>query len=1419
MSGNDIRNGQNRYAYLRVYSKALTEAEIKQQMAADQGNGNYALAKDNANVVMWLDYSKAANDEAEESYYDYYESIGREDMEGKYYAYGGCWGDTINDGDFCMNGLVGPDRSVQDELQEVKYVYQKYWFTADELDIRNHKISVYNESSHTDLSEYEVTYELLEDGMPLKGEGSSGTLTVSCAAGETKELTVPYKMPEKTKEDGEYFLNIKVSLKKATEWAKEGHVVAYEQFSVPAEVENIAEPKPEEEITEAEEDDILTLSNKDFELKINKSTGLIETYKYQNNTVMTAGPTPNYWRGAFDNDTHSNVYNAASAMWENANRGMTVKDIKCTPSADKTSYQIDVELGLDNSGNSIQKMQYIVYGTGEVKVTSDLDPVNANTELFRVGAEITLPKDYENIIWYGNGPMETLIDRKKGGEIRLWKDTVSNSFYPYPQPQASGNKTDVRFIAVESETSPVGILVVSSDVMEASALHFKTKDYKNVKTTYQLPTEEQRDYTILNVDYLSRGTGGATCGPDALDQYRLKADNYDYVYTYTIVPYLTADTDDAGLVKKSKSWRDVESFDEEGFNKKAAAKVDELIDRVSFLTSYRLKEDIVTARTQYERLNNDQKQFVTKLDLLEKAEAEIENFKDAKLYMKDQSDVGRDVDITDSVVIFKDESSPIGFSFEGGFAVPDDDGAVNAALSGDSKFTLEFWVNPDDLSVDNGFIMKGDNQVSVKTTNDGLEFYIHDGGWQLVVVPYGTAGFKMKQWNHVAATYDGAVMRLYVNGTQVGTNEIATTITNGQYALGIGQNYDPRYTGRKLRGRMASVHIYSSALTADQIMSRYKADKKEGKSTITADYYSVVLWYDADNYDVDLDTAKKGAEALAAEMDAYEVWSASQLEELEALKGRYDALPKDQQEIITARSYEKLLEKIALANALKNDDLEMVIPDQSKNGFTLPMQSTFQLEKDDTRGMVMSGYAAVPEAASEKLSGILTDGHAFTLETTVMYPTAKGMNMIFGNGDKGVAFRFMNNALYAYIYDGTNWNSLQPEIAVTAQKWYHTAVIYEDNTLSIYLDGKIVGSKEVGSIAASDYPFTIGYCPETKRDSNCLFENVRVYSKALTVKELNVGLEATDENVELWYDFGEAGLSEDSEVSATDLVLSDLEQTDLLKGETLQLTPDFKPYYANTNTEVVYSVDKEGIVSIAADGTVTAIGTGTVEITASLSSDPSKSEKVTLTVYKDRQDLLEQIENQQKELEEKEEELKNLEEQNSNKTDRLDALNKEIAALKKSLQDALAKLSSTENTGNTVTVGTIKYRVTNAQAKEVEVCDVTGKKLKTIEVPDTVKIGNTVYSVTGIADNAFAKMTKLKKITIGNNVTTIGKKAFFNDKKLKTIIVKSTKLKSVGKQALKNIHAKASISVPKANKAAYKKLFKGKGQKKTVKIK
>lgn len=223
----------------------------------------------------------------------------------------------------------------------------------------------------------------------------------------------------------------------------------------------------------------------------------------------------------------------------------------------------------------------------------------------------------------------------------IFSTTVSDSFLPYPKPQASGNRMDVRYFAVEDPANPVGILIVAEDLVSASALHYAARDYDGKNAVYELGV---KDYTILSVDYnKSRSTGGATCGPDTLSQYRLFNDGTDYAYTYTIVPYLTPADDIAEL---SKQWRDVNPFDIEEYNREKAAEIEAMIDSIGVVLSYDQLQTIQAAREAYDKLRDEVKELVRNLDVLEAAEALIGQLEGAKAYIKDKSAYANHAEIT-----------------------------------------------------------------------------------------------------------------------------------------------------------------------------------------------------------------------------------------------------------------------------------------------------------------------------------------------------------------------------------------------------------------------------------------------------------------------------------------------------------------------------------------------------------------------------------------------------------------------------------------------------------------------------------------------------------------------------------------------------------------------------------------------------
>ena len=237
-------------------------------------------------------------------------------------------------------------------------------------------------------------------------------------------------------------------------------------------------------------------------------------------------------------------------------------------------------------------------------------------------------------------------------------------------------------------------------------------------------------------------------------------------------------------------------------------------------------------------------------------------------------------------------------------------------------------------------------------------------------------------------------------------------------------------------------------------------------------------------------------------------------------------------------------------------------------------------------------------------------------------------------------------------------------------------------------------------------------------------------------------------------------------------------------GKTMKLQASITPEDA-TNKTLVYTSSDDTIASVKEDGTVSGLKLGTADITVK-AMDTGKEKTVKVTV-------------------------KEAEKEPANPTNPA-----------KPSQPATKKENPTVATvkkGTKLTVGTNIFVVTNVKAKTVSYKGTKKKKAAKITIPATVKSGNQVYKVTAIADNAFKNNKKIKTVVVGKNVRTIGKKAFYGCKNLKKITVQSSIIKKVGAKAFKGINKKAVIKVPSKKYKAYKKVFKGKGQAKTVTIK
>ena len=820
----------------RVYNRALSLEEINAQNSTTP-----TITEKSEDVLLWADFSGLTVDESSKPY-DYYAdtdahtNLYSDEIKGNFYGYGGDSGESPNDNSFCVNGLVSPDRDVQPELYEVKYQYQSVWFTADDSKLLGETIDVYNENNFLNLNDFDVTWTLTEDGKEI-GSGKLSAEDTNIAGRESGNIKVPYRasMPEEKKAGAEYYLNLSVQLKEDTEWAKAGHEVAYEQFQIPAEVTKV-EPTINKNVTvDDSAEDVIKVSGTDFGFEVEKATGTLKNYVYKGETLLTSGPVPNYWRGILNNDNGNYDGN-----WKNVNKNVTASDI-AVGTNDAGQKTIRVTLASASQANLKQTMVYTVDGSGAVTVDATVDATGTSLGRYiRIGTVMELPEGYENVEWYGNGPVEAMWDREDFATVGRYSNTVSGMFYPYLDTQDTGTVTGVKWISVTNPSAKSAMAIAATDTVEASALHFTVDDLDQAQHPYELT---KLDSTILTVNYRSQGTGNKSCGADTLSAYLLP-NNKAYTYEYTMVPYTTKDSDPMDV---TRAYRTVASVSEDDIIKAAAEELNAKIDEIDELYVQRASDatELQNMLVSYNALAEEGKALVGELryQKLQEAIALAKKFaetEDAAVVVQDKSANHYDMDISAAAtanIAEKDgEISLKGYADVTGETA---DETFNSLIGGNKAFTIEAVFNPNNVGYNgadyNMIASKGDSSAAFRVSEQTVYFFIKNtnGSWKIVQVPLTSE--EMNQWLHVAAVYDGNNISVYVEGKEMVTTQNVGSVATTTYPLGIG--YCPE-TQRLSSGYLKNIRVYSAALSKDDLDNgTYKADNEK-----------TVLWYDFDEY-------------------------------------------------------------------------------------------------------------------------------------------------------------------------------------------------------------------------------------------------------------------------------------------------------------------------------------------------------------------------------------------------------------------------------------------------------------------------------------------------------------------------------------------------------------------------------------------
>ena len=393
-----------------------------------------------------------------------------------YFAYGGDFGDQPNDGPFCINGLIAPDRVPHPHYYEAQHVHQNIQFAlnnpSSELQVPSSKfkvqslITLTNRYDFTPLTAFNYSYEWLCDGRVV----SKGAAQLD----GDQLLVAP--QPDL---DGELLLNVYASLKERTMWADKGFVVAREQFAVKQRMENgkwTARPEG-------------TLDPSRME-KAEQSNVKNPFGKYQLFVSL--------WKPANDNQRR-NKYEERLGFWRDHTDG-------CTLTCSKVTAPSLPSLTGEGSG---ERLLY----------TLSYQPPRPDMPLMpKFGVEMKLPSSLQHVRWYGRGPFENYPDRKTAAFIGLYESFVDDLQPNYIVPQDNGNRSDVRWVEL-TDDSGHGLRIESAQPFNFRAWNYDANDLDGPRHTCELP---RRDHVTLNIDLLIHGVGGNdSWGARTLDAYTI----------------------------------------------------------------------------------------------------------------------------------------------------------------------------------------------------------------------------------------------------------------------------------------------------------------------------------------------------------------------------------------------------------------------------------------------------------------------------------------------------------------------------------------------------------------------------------------------------------------------------------------------------------------------------------------------------------------------------------------------------------------------------------------------------------------------------------------------------------------------------------------------------------------------------------
>ncbi len=435
---------------------------------------------------------------------------GRTSPDGRdyFFGFGGDFGDKPNDGNFCANGLVPPDRSLTPKIAEVKRVYQYVKFAA--TDPATGKIALQNRYGFRSLKGLTVDWSLMQDGVAIaKGNCPAPAI----AAGSDGEVQLALPKFEKLA-GSQYAIDVSLNLSEPTKWADAGFSIAATQLELPSPPAMIADFSAMPKVSIAKLNGGTEISGDHF--KLHFSGASLDSFRSGDRELLKSGPELQVFRAPGDNDNWIRQTWYALGL-DRLNPEFV--DGSSKQISDSVARYTSTRKWLGNNVTFLETVTYTVFGDGTVDLVSQMSSSDESLVLPRSGVRMFLPKECNQVTWLGRGPHENYPDRFTSADVGVYSKTVAEMFEPYVRTQFMGERTNTSWVAL-TDHDGTGLLVSSLDKFAFSALNFTEQEIAETKHPVDLKV---RDDVVLSLDSAVLGLGGASCGPRVLEKYEVRA--------------------------------------------------------------------------------------------------------------------------------------------------------------------------------------------------------------------------------------------------------------------------------------------------------------------------------------------------------------------------------------------------------------------------------------------------------------------------------------------------------------------------------------------------------------------------------------------------------------------------------------------------------------------------------------------------------------------------------------------------------------------------------------------------------------------------------------------------------------------------------------------------------------------------------